>query len=604
MIKKNKELLLYVLIMTLQIMVVLYWANCKVNYHIDELYSMGYASNYTGYGDNGQYITTSEDFKLDEWIENAKFKNHLIVSKEESVFNMPMSDLLKSFFIGRNYMLLLNVAESIAGLTYVSAMPGVILNILFFVIAEIFLILIMRNLDIDKMVRISSLIMFGFSAYMISAVVYVRFYMLVIMLMIIVLYCFRELWVACSWKRVILMMIAVLLLTYMSLKDSELTIPYVGFLLIGFAIGSLVNNKRKQLIVCIAVCMTGLIYVACESDMIGALIHPDKYAAYSPVLSTASQNIRDLSVGYMKDYLMWVKELLSTQYFGNGILIYALMAAFTIILIISSEKEENIKPVPDIKKLRIVTVMATVIWIGILGVSIVLGRGRFFCLAFLFVLLVVCIGEIYGFKLRLTGLTDIHINDDMAFMLVVAFSFLLFTVFDMVCQFAIWRYYCFGFLSFTLFFWFVLDRVIKAKRIILADGLLSTMLLCFVIINAVIPFASRKVETIYEEDEVYVETIRAYDDLDVVLVTACDEGTISRHELYDCVNLMPEDTELFLTDYAEYKYERINYPDEFMLWTHKDRNIAMVIDFLKRSGYKIEGLGSDHCSKAYLCRTL
>lgn len=62
MVGKRRELIIFILIMFFQILTIVYWANEKCNYHVDELYSLGYASILTGKGDGAQYITMSPEF--------------------------------------------------------------------------------------------------------------------------------------------------------------------------------------------------------------------------------------------------------------------------------------------------------------------------------------------------------------------------------------------------------------------------------------------------------------------------------------------------------------------------------------------------------------
>ena len=57
MTHKRRELLIYICIIAVQLLFVIYWAGVKTNYHVDELYSMGYARNFAIEGKRVQYIT-------------------------------------------------------------------------------------------------------------------------------------------------------------------------------------------------------------------------------------------------------------------------------------------------------------------------------------------------------------------------------------------------------------------------------------------------------------------------------------------------------------------------------------------------------------------
>ena len=141
-----KKPLIYGVIIALQVMVILYWANTKTNYHIDELYSMTHASGFTAQVYNSEYITVSRDFHFNEWTKNSVFKKYLTVSDAEKAFRAPFFVFLNGLVRYRNYYGLLNIAESIAGYQYVSAIPGLVLNIILFILAELSLLSLLKKL--------------------------------------------------------------------------------------------------------------------------------------------------------------------------------------------------------------------------------------------------------------------------------------------------------------------------------------------------------------------------------------------------------------------------------------------------------------------------
>ncbi len=596
---KNRELLIYIVIIVLQVLVILYWANVKVNYHIDELYSMGYASNFTHNGDIGQYITTSPDFKFGEWVSNSDLKKHLIVSETERASRLPAGTLLKKLITNRNYMILLNIAESIAGLSYVSSAPGLCLNLIFFVIAEVMLIRLMKKLDMDEKVRYLALFMFGFSGYMISAALYIRFYMLVIMIMLVILNCFYKLWISDNWKDIIFLEFAIVVLTYLSYKNSELTIPFFCSIMCGVIPALIITKKRKQLFVSLAVCMLGTIYVFTLTPIIEIMLHPETYENQMFVGVSASFAIHNSSISTITNYLIWVKELFEMLYFNSRTLLYVFLGVVTIALIATNNKENSNGIGDYFKRINPVVWLSFVIWIVILTISKEMGHGVFISLLVLFCIVVIGLLQAFGRKLQLQEIIN---SPEAIFVSVIAVEAVLYTIFDAVCEFAIWRYYCFGFVSVIIVLWFLIDRILKRDFLKKANPKLIVVITAFVILNALATFLTRNVENIYEDEKVFVNSVRANSELDVVLVTAYDEGVISRHDTYDCVNMIPETANVFITDIADYEYSKIDYPDDFMLWTHEGRDISPILNDLSRNGYNIEDLGSDHCSKAYICR--
>lgn len=151
-IVKNQEMnaekrryFIFAAIIMIQVVVMLYWANEKSNFYIDELYSMGYASNFTGRGDTERRISDGPEWQFNKWINNALFKEYLLVSEEEQIFQLSFTEAVQKMLTGRNYFGLLNIAESLVGYDFVSARPGIVLNILIFILTEIAFLLFMQK---------------------------------------------------------------------------------------------------------------------------------------------------------------------------------------------------------------------------------------------------------------------------------------------------------------------------------------------------------------------------------------------------------------------------------------------------------------------------
>ena len=606
---KVKKTIIYVLIIILQILVILYWTNKKTGYHIDELYSMGYASNLTGRGDCALYITTGSEFGFDKWIKNADLKKYLELSKEESIFNAPISEVIRGFITTRNYTYLLNIAESLLGDGTVSAKPAVYLNIVLFAIAEAFFAVLMKRVSIDERIRYLALIMFGFSGYMISMAVYVRFYMLVVMLAFMMLNCFYSLWIADTWKQTFMPIVLIMILAYLSLRNSEFTVPFFAAFIGCFIIACLIEKKRKQLLISLAVCICGFIYIVATTDFLGILLFPDKYSNVSVVWLSAGLSFRKITAGGLWEYFSWLIELLETHFFGARSIVYGLAGAITICFIISSERDNNIMSF-DINRLRPVTLCALVLWIALTGLSIITGHGRIICVIILLIVVLLCVGEMIGVKLRLR---KPDLSSNTVFVLVLVGEAVIYTVFCAICLYSVWRYFCFAYISGTLAFWYVIDRLFKKREIEFVRRPLMTIMVTFVVINALLPFVTRNIECIYEDEKEFKERIRANQNLDVVMILPVTEETIaierigylSRHSIYDCVNTMPRSANILVSSLDEYTYDKVDYPDEFLLWTQEyqeNMDLTEVLRDLKKNGYSVEEIGTNHDSDVYIVR--
>lgn len=598
---KSRELYIYIAIIAVQVLVMLYWGHVKTNYFIDDFYSMGYASSFTGEGDTAQYITTGPEFVFNEWIQNSTLKKYLIVSDEEKIFNAPFLKVMKKFITGRNFFGFLNMAESIAGYSFVSSRPGILLNIIFFIVAEISLVSLMKKLNFDKRMRYLSLAMFGFSCYVISAAEYIRFYMMVIMIMIVILNLLYRLWNSEQWKQIVFAEAGIMILSYFAYKNSELTLVYFGAVMGSSIIAFFLTKKWRQFISCVAVCLCGAGYIIVTTDYIGMLLHPGNYLTANRV-TKASISISETSIASIVKYLLWVKQLFETYYFGSYWVIYLLTVAFTICLIVVFGKTDRKHIHLDINRMHPVMMIVIFAWMGMLVVSCILRR---YYIGVLILCLIMFLAAkkmgVFGYR---TDIRKFKVSSDTIFVLILASAMGIYTIFGAMAGYSVWRYYCYGFVSGTIIVWYILDRLFKESLFKKAEYPLYIMLTIFIVINAFIPFRSRNIEYMYEDEAEFIENIENNRGLNVVFFARVDDdGTIERHEIYDCVNLMSGDAHIYCVDLRKYEYSSVDYPDEFMLWIYVSKDLEAVLEELDQHGYDFRELGSDHCSKVYVCQS-
>lgn len=597
---KKKEIGVYIFIIALQMLVILYWAQNKMNYFVDELYSMGYASSFTGEGDIAQYITTSPEWEFNKWIKNENFNKYLVLSEEEKIVNASMKNVVQRLITGRNYFGLLNLAETFFGYTFVSARPGLMLNIIFFLLAEIALISLMKKLKMDEMLRYLSLAMFGFSGYIISAVEYIRFYMLIIMLMLMILNLMHQLWNAEKWKQIIPLEIGIMILVYLAYKNSELTVAFFGAYMISFFVAVFLDKRWKQVYSCMIMGICGIVFIVAKTDYIKILFNPNESFAMQNAAVSVSKNISNTSLHTFKGYFLWLKQLFETHYFGSYWSLFLLVGAITICLIIQFEKTENKKLGPDTKLIRPFTIYALGIWMVILYVSSIFNQGTTISKVVLIFIALLALGESMEYR---PCLKKHKISSDTKFVLILVSETIIYTIFEAMAGHSTWRYYSYGFVSAVIIMWYIVDRLFKKMETKCEKRPFVIILTAFVIVVAIIPFKTRNIEYMYEEYSYFLENVDFNRELDVVLVVDIDkEGTISRHETYDCVNLMSENSNIYAVDIAVYEFSKMDYPKEFVLWNHKMRDIEVVLKDLEKNGYKCESLGVDHVSKAYVCR--
>ncbi len=353
----------------------------------------------------------------------------------------------------------------------------------------------------------------------------------------------------------------------------------------------------RQFISGVIVFLGGIAYLLIKTDFIGILLRPNDYLYLKNVWITSSLNISETSSGSVKEYLYWLRGLLENYFFSSIGMIYLLMALLTLGILVSAKRQEAKYNQIDIRKIRPETLAAFLFWIAVFGISFIAGHGKAISILMLFVIIMFGAGEMLDLK---TALKSVSLSADSLFVLIIACEAVIYTVFEALCRHDKWRYYCFAFVSLFIVFWYFIDRLTKRQHLEHARKMMFAALAVFVLVNSMLPFKTRNIENIFEDEKGFVENIRRNDDLNVVLISEIEDDTVSRHEAYDCVNLMPDEAEIYFVNIADYEYSKVDYPGKFILWSYIDRELDNVISDLKTDGYTIEDLGTDHCSKAYL----
>ncbi len=537
--KKNREYVIYAVIIALQLIMMLYWASIKTNFFIDELYSFERAVSYSGQGNVSYYIQVTSDWKMNEWMNNAELKKYLIVTNNEHLLNLPILTWLKLLVTGRSYNGLLNIAMSLAGYSIISARPGIVLNMLLFILAEAFLLRFMRKLGMNVASKVMALSMFGFSGYIIGIVEYIRFYSLVIVLLLMILNLYYILWSQEKLQIILAAELGIFALVLVSYNHTELTIPYFGALSVCFIIGFFVTHKRKQLISYGSFMLLGVVYILGSTDYIQAILNPNDYNG-SIVVSRIAGNLLQPSFDSIRYYFGFLKGLFADYYFGHA---------------------------------------------GLLTIAIVSVIGYF----------------IFTYKVFTIDIRKLAINEYTKYIFCVLGATLIYTLFAAVEDFSDGgsRYNFFNFICTTIVFWYFIDRLIVKIDLVAVRKRTVGIIMFWICIAAIMPFFTRKIEYIYEADEGFKERIEQYSNDDVVLYVKDLDGDITNHELYDCVIQMSDTADIYAVDLLTYNYEKVEYPDQFLLWSKHGYDLSAVLSDLAYAGYSIDDLGENHISCAY-----
>lgn len=337
------------LILVIQVLGLVYWGCRKSNYYWDELYSFETAHYFASTTPARSKLTESDLYlnNLDTWVSVGFLKETYMVTSESSVLNDTLIHNIKQFFYSKSYMILLNLVETFFFQGQLSKWSGIILNILFFIIGQIFLYILVKEITRNKWVAYLSILMYGFCGMAVSMVVFVRFYAYISALLVLFTYYQYKIWKEKIWQKNLIYEILSMLFLYLAYKNSPLVCPYAAGLILGVLLGLLFGKKYKAFwSYVLTVCLGSLAYIFLKTNYIQMLFFPkEEYAAATGV---NEMGIRNMLGFFSWKELIW-RLVISFQVYGKllfgniamlclwGILFIALIVAC-----IKRKREKNL----------------------------------------------------------------------------------------------------------------------------------------------------------------------------------------------------------------------------------------------------------------------
>ena len=160
----------------LQLFAAFYFCTRKTGFHYDEYYSY-YSSNVTA----GLVPTDNA------WMDTSEIANEFMVLPGEG-FNYGMVKLMQTYDVHPPfYYYILHTVCSLSPGVF-SKWQGLAVNLLFYVLCSIMMILICRELNMSRTAVIAVLLLFGFSPAILSGVMFIRMYVLLTFLCMLTLY--------------------------------------------------------------------------------------------------------------------------------------------------------------------------------------------------------------------------------------------------------------------------------------------------------------------------------------------------------------------------------------------------------------------------------
>lgn len=246
---KNKNntaiyIILFIIIILQLFRIIYSFAFLKEDYHSDEQWSFGLANSYYEpyiYQDADETCFTHKD----EWLSPDIFKNYITVSKDQrfsydSVFYNQSKDLHPPL-----YYLILHTICSFFPEKF-SFWYGFSLNIIFFIVTQIFLFLLIKETVGSDITAISGCLLYGTSTGALNTFVFVRMYAMATMFAVITSFLHIKLYNEKNQKRYLP---AIFLITVFGALTHHFFLVFAGAVSACFCFFYLFKKKIKDLFI-------------------------------------------------------------------------------------------------------------------------------------------------------------------------------------------------------------------------------------------------------------------------------------------------------------------------------------------------------------------
>ena len=536
---KRAGMLLIAFILLIQVAVITFWTSQRSNYYIDELFSFGSAHSFTFDKKDIMYVNRSDAWQYEHWVENSVLKGQLEITEAESLLSLQPIEAIRMLLTQRNYHGMLNLLMSVFSPGEVSAAPAVGFNLVLFVLTQVVLYRIMKDLTDSVAISILTIMMYGFSGMAISTVLYVRFYMLVTLLLLLLIRIHQRMWQMEDLLRCELLTLLCMMLIYFAMKDSELVFVIGGALVAVYAIGLLIRKQlKKGVLYLVTVFPVSIFYAITKTSFLDIALHPDNYTQGEGAEAWMTAKLLTLNrgrvVALIFKYLGWISDLL----FGS----WYVLCSFLIVILILLEVQ-------------------------------FLGQKRQ--------------------KIKNTS------KGNKGFIWVIVFVCLIYYVFSLLVAIPAERYFMFYFPLLTILFWKLLHELMSGTDY-RGEVLICCFVLVCVGASALQLIRPEKIDFVYLEDRPLSQAVQDSGIEDVVVIYT--DELDSTHACYDCINLMPDTSRLYPVRGSTHHIDAEQCPDQVLVWIHYDRSPELYIADLLDMGYELAGLGSTHASDVYIAR--
>ena len=339
---KRIQRIVFVIIVCLQLLFITYWAKQKCNLFLDEAYSLEYTSDYLDTEKYKVKFVYTEIFQSDTWFPVQPLQDELSLEPEESIFRLSPGEMIRLLFSRRIYFGLLNMAESILSPGEISMYPAILLNCLFFVLIQFVLFRIFKTLRINDFYTLWGVAFYGFCGLIISHVIFVRFYVFTILMFLTVILLHLKMWEEENIWKFFFEEITSLILLYLALKCSELTMIYGGaFVGLYFILLMIKKRWRQALIYGAPMIGISVWYLYTKTILLDILFHPARYTGVrSFAQSYTTWNVTHATYDFITLWLMNYYRWAGSSLFGSTRIFKGLLIILSGIYIVKRIKNK------------------------------------------------------------------------------------------------------------------------------------------------------------------------------------------------------------------------------------------------------------------------
>lgn len=236
--------ILFCIIVAIQVMVMIYWGNQKSNYYWDEFYTFHNAAYlFQDTDEIGKHIDNY--VRYGEWDSVNRLKMLFAVSG--NIDKIDVRHILNVISV-YPYAVMLNLVESLAFRGVMIKWAGIALNIGLFILVQFILFRLANGMFDNPIFAVLPVLLYGFSGMAVSMVVFVRNYMFLTLMLMVITWSLYKIWCEEKILKVLAYDVVIALCVVPSFKESPITAFYLIGLFGAVTIGWILDRQYRKLL--------------------------------------------------------------------------------------------------------------------------------------------------------------------------------------------------------------------------------------------------------------------------------------------------------------------------------------------------------------------